>query len=160
MPLMFVQGILMPRFTVAMAGVMLIGREFYRFGYLDKDGPSSTIRELGAVPLNAAGFLLINSLAFFVLKRQIGGFFTRRKFVRYFTTTHYDKRMEKVVKEHDWAAKGIQVGKKEPTLLPMHPSIMLDMAAKLRQAEDAAKTPEQRSREKARNVLPDIGHNS
>jgi len=59
----------MPRFTVAMASVMLVGREFYRFGYLDKDGPSSTIREMGAVPLNAAGFLLINSLAFFVLKR-------------------------------------------------------------------------------------------
>ena len=52
-----------------MASVMLIGRELYRFGYLDKDGPSSKVREAGAIPLNAAGVFLIGSMAFFVLKR-------------------------------------------------------------------------------------------
>mmetsp|Transcript_25345 Transcript_25345/g.29762 ORF Transcript_25345/g.29762 Transcript_25345/m.29762 type:complete len:110 (-) Transcript_25345:193-522(-) len=69
LPLLFVQGAFMPRFTTAMASVMLIGREFYRFGYLTKEGPSSVIREIGAVPLNAAGFFLINSMAFVALKR-------------------------------------------------------------------------------------------
>ena len=59
----------MPRFATGMAGVMLIGRELYRFGYLDKDGPSSKVREAGAIPLNAAGVFLIGSMAFFVLKR-------------------------------------------------------------------------------------------
>jgi len=81
----------MPRFAAAMAGVMLVGREFYRFGYLGKQGPNSKIRELGAVPLNAAGFLLINALAFFALKRRTGDFFARRKFVRRFTHNHFDK---------------------------------------------------------------------
>ena len=69
LPLLFVQGIWMPRFATGMAGVMLIGRELYRFGYLDKDGPSSKVREAGAIPLNAAGVFLIGSMAFFVLKR-------------------------------------------------------------------------------------------
>ena len=73
-----------------MAGIMLVGREFYRFGYLDKDGPSSKIREIGAVPLNAAEFFLIGATAFVVLKRQTGGFFSRRKFVRKRTWSHYD----------------------------------------------------------------------
>ena len=85
---------------------MLIGRELYRFGYLTKEGPSSRIREAGAIPLNAAGFFLIGGAALSVLKRQTGGFFARRKSVRYFTTTHYDVRMEKVVKDAEFAAKG------------------------------------------------------
>ena len=69
LPLLFVQGIFMPRFTVAMAAVTLVGREFYRFGYIDKDGPSSKVREIGAVSLNAAGIFLAISAAMVVLKR-------------------------------------------------------------------------------------------
>jgi len=42
----------------------------------------------------------------------------------------------------------------------MHPSIMLHMARIQKIREDAAKTPEQKAREKQQNVLPDIGHNS
>ena len=112
----------MPRFSAAMAGVMLVGREFYRFGYLDKDGPSSKIREIGAVPLNAAGFFLITSLAFIAAKRRTGDFFSRRKFVRRFTHTHYDKHMEQVLKEEGWAKQGL--GKKEEAMLPGHPKIL------------------------------------
>ena len=106
LPLLFVQGIFAPRFSAGMAATMLIGRELYRFGYLTKEGPSSRIREAGAIPLNAAGFFLIGGAALSVLKRQTGGFFARRKSVRYFTTTHYDVRMEKVVKDAEFAAKG------------------------------------------------------
>ena len=91
LPLLFVQGVFMPRFSTLMATTMLIGREFYRFGYLDRDGPSSRVREVGAVALNAAGIFLIASSALVVLKRQTGGFFSRRKFVRRFTMNHYDK---------------------------------------------------------------------
>lgn len=52
-----------------MAAVMLVGREFYRFGYLDKHGPSSVVREIGAVALNAAGIFVTASAALVVLKR-------------------------------------------------------------------------------------------
>ena len=89
----------MPRFSTMMATTMLLGREFYRFGYLDRDGPSSRVREVGAVALNAAGIFLIASAALVVLKRQTGGFFSRRKFVRRFTMNHYDKQLEKVQKD-------------------------------------------------------------
>ena len=34
LPALFIQGMFMPRFAATMAGVMLVGREFYRFGYL------------------------------------------------------------------------------------------------------------------------------
>ena len=88
----------MPRFTAAMATVVLFGRELYRFGYLTKEGPSSKIRELGAVPLNAAEFFVIGSVSCYLFKRWSGGFFSRRKLVRRFTTTAYDKRMEEVMK--------------------------------------------------------------
>ena len=119
MPLLLFQGVFTPRFAAAMGGVMLLGRELYRFGYLDKDGPSSKVREMGAVPLNAAGFFLIGATTFAVLKRQTGGFFSRRKTVRRFTMTHYDLELEKVNKKLDLAERG--VGYKPRALLPMHP---------------------------------------
>lgn len=112
----------MPRFAAGMAATMLVGREFYRFGYLDKQGPSSKVREVGAVALNAAGFLLINSVLFYTLKRQTGGFFSRRKFVRYWTHGHYEVQLEKVQKATELARKG--VGKKQKPMLPMHPTIL------------------------------------
>lgn len=122
LPLLFVQGMFLPRFAATMAGVMFVGREFYRFGYLDRDGPSSKIREIGAIPLNIAGILLISSVAGFVWRRQMGGFISRRKTVRRFTTNHYDIRMEKVEKELDLIKKGVVT--KKPTMLPMHPKII------------------------------------
>jgi len=118
----------MPRFSASMAAVVLVGRELYRFGYLTKEGPSSPIRELGAVPLNAAEFLLIGSVSFYLFKRFSGKFFSNRKSVRYFTDSHYDKQMEKVIKEIDLAKRGLT--RKKPTLLPMHPFIMESMTEK------------------------------
>ena len=128
-----------------MAFTMLVGREFYRFGYLTKEGPSSHVREVGAVALNAAGVLLVGSTALCVLKRQTGGFFSRRKQVRYFTHTHYDVRMEKVVKETDFTAKGYD--RQPPSMLPMHPKIIEDMEEKRAIARNALKTPLEKKRE-------------
>ena len=139
LPLIFVQGVFMPRFTTAMAATMFVGREFYRFGYLDKHGPSSRVREVGAVALNAAGVFLLLSSAFVVLKRQTGGFFSRRNFVRRFTMNQYDKKLEKVVKDAENAAKGY--GLKPKTMLPMHPKIMEDMEERRAIARNALKTP-------------------
>lgn len=96
----------MPRFSAGMAFTMLVGREFYRFGYLSKEGPSSQVREVGAIALNVAGIALVGMSALCVLKRQTGGFFAKRKSVRYFTHTPYDVRMEKVVKDAEFTAKG------------------------------------------------------
>ena len=112
----------MPRFSATMAGVVLLGRELYRFGYLTKEGPSSPIREIGAVPLNAAEFLVIGSVSFYLFKRYSGSFFANRKIVKYFTHNHYDRRMEEIIKKADLAKKGLAVRK--PAMLPMHPSIL------------------------------------
>ena len=138
----------MPRFTASMAAVMLVGREFYRFGYLDKNGPSSKVREVGAVALNAAGIFVTLSAVMVVLKRQTGGFFSRRKFVRRFTHTFYDTRMEKVLKDAELAAKGF-VPNKPVTLLPMHPKIIEQMQEKRAIAANAAKTPMEKRKEAA-----------
>lgn len=126
LPLMFVQGIFLPRFTASMAAVVFVGRELYRIGYVTKEGPSSKIRELGALPLNAAEFLLIGSVSFYLFKRWSGGFFSRRKIVRRFTFTPFEKRMEEVVKKLDLEKKGH--GRKQPAMIPMHPRIMAQMA--------------------------------
>lgn len=122
LPLMFVQGIFLPRFTASMATVVLVGRELYKYGYLTKEGPSSKIREMGALPLNAAEFFVIGSVPFFLFKRWSGGFFARRKFVRYFTFNAYDRRMEEVAKRLDLEKRGLT--RKQPSMLPMHPKIV------------------------------------
>ena len=129
----------MPRAAACMGGIVLIGRELYRFGYMTKEGPSSKIREAGALPLNAAEFLLICSVGGFCLKRWTGGFFSRRKFVRKFTHTHYDVRLAEVEKELGWAKKGF--GPKKPSMLPMHPKIMEAMADKRSIAAKETMTP-------------------
>ena len=138
-----------------MAGVMIVGRELYRHGYHDRHGPSSKVREAGAVPLNAAGFFLISSLAFIALKRQTGAFFGRRKFVRYFTHTPYDKHMEEVVKKADWAKKGIS--EKAKPMLPMHPKIMEYMEEVQAKRRGDAMSPLEKRRKEEMEKLPNIG---
>lgn len=60
--------------------------------------------------------------------------------------------MEKVIKEHEWKVKGI--GKKEPSMLPMHPDIMYEMSKK-QLARDEIK-PEELARKKKESTIPDI----
>lgn len=95
-----------------------MGREFYRFGYLSKEGASSKIREMGALPLNAAEFFMIGSLGFIYLRYKTGAFVLRRKIIKRFTTTHYDVRFAEIEKEAEKAANS---WRKEEAMLPMHP---------------------------------------
>ena len=46
----------------------------------------------------------------------------RRKIVQYFTTTHYDVRLEKIMKDAENAKKARW--KKKDSMLPMHPKII------------------------------------
>jgi hypothetical protein len=59
MPLVLLGGIFRPRFTLAMSGVIIVGRGLYQAGYMSTEGPNSRIREMGAIPLNAAEFFLV-----------------------------------------------------------------------------------------------------
>ena len=99
MPLLLVGGLFNARFVASMAGVVLIGREFYRFGYLSKQGPNSAIREAGAIPLNVAEISMACALSLVYLKYRVGPFFARRKFVQRFTKTRYDKKYAEVMEE-------------------------------------------------------------
>lgn len=81
MPLMLVNGLFLPRFTATMGCVVLVGRELYRYGYMTKHGPNSGIRELGALPLNAAEILILGSLLFVYARYKFGPFVSRRKIV-------------------------------------------------------------------------------
>jgi hypothetical protein len=121
MPLTLVAGVFFPRFVVGCTSVVLVGREFYRQGYLTKDGPNSFIRELGAIPLNMAEISMILALGLVWLKYKTGAFFLRRKFVRRFTWTAFDKRMEELQKQSEKAARSWTP---EESLGPMHPKIM------------------------------------
>ena len=99
MSLMLLNGIFFPKFTATMGCIVFVGRELYRYGYMSKDGPNSTIRELGAVPLNAAEFLIIGGLLFTMSRYMFGPFIARRKIVQRFTTTPYDKHLKEVIKK-------------------------------------------------------------
>ena len=81
LPLLFVGGIFKPRLAASVAGVVFVGREFYRIGYLTKEGPSSVIREIGAVPVNVSEIFLILGISSIYLRRRFGSFFENRKFV-------------------------------------------------------------------------------
>ena len=146
----------MPRFATAMGSVMLVGREFYRFGYHDKNGASSKVRELGAIPLNIAGVLLMGSLGLVAAKRRTGDFWGRRKFVRYFTHNHADSRLEEVIKKAENAKKGIV--KKTVPMLPMHPMILEEMEEKRSLKRGDGMTPSERKRKMEREALPNIKH--
>jgi len=47
-------GVFYPRASLAFGSVILVGRELYRYGYMTNQGPNSSIREVGAFPLNIA----------------------------------------------------------------------------------------------------------
>ena len=121
MPLTLIGGIFFPRFIVGSTSVVLVGRELYRFGYMSKDGPNSKLRELGAYPLNIAEIFMILSLGLVYLKYKTGAFFLRRKIVKRFSWTTYDKRFEELEKE---AAKAKSSWIPEESLGPMHPKVM------------------------------------
>jgi hypothetical protein len=62
-----------------MGMVVLVGREFYRYGYTSNDGPNSRIREMGAIPLNAAESFLLCGIILMGARYSLGGFLKRRK---------------------------------------------------------------------------------
>ena len=62
-PTLLFGGFFFPRFATGLGSVILVGREFYRAGYMSNDGPNSKIREIGAIPLNVAEMLLMVSIA-------------------------------------------------------------------------------------------------
>ena len=97
MPTFLISGFFFPRFTTSMGLVVLVGRELYRYGYTSKDGPNSNIREYGAYPLNIAELLCLFAVFLGFSKCRFGGFFSRRKIVRYFTHSHYDIELEKLI---------------------------------------------------------------
>jgi len=96
LPLVFVNGIFFPRMTAGLCGVVFVGRELYRIGYMSKDGPNSKIREIGAIPLNVSELFLTLSVVFCLLRYQFGGFVSRRRIVQYFSKSHMDKQLEKM----------------------------------------------------------------
>ena len=107
-----------------MASVVLVGREFYRFGYRSKHGPDSAIREAGAIPLNLAELSMIGVLSLVYLKYRVGPFFGRRKIVQRFTKTRYDKAYEDVLDEiQNPRAQSYYMYRKARALLPLDPRI-------------------------------------
>jgi len=166
MPLTLVGGIFFPRFTFGCTSVVLVGRELYRFGYMSKDGPNSKIRELGAYPLNIAEIFMILSLGAVYLKYKTGAFFLRRKAVRRFTHTTYDKRFEELEKE---AEKAKNNWFPEEVMGPMHPQIMRQVMQFRPDSElknlvghvepDVERRLLNLKRRELKNVLPNIANN-
>ena len=166
MPLTLVGGIFLPRFTFGCTSVVLVGRELYRFGYMSKDGPNSKIRELGAYPLNIAEILMILSLGVVYLKYKTGAFFLRRKVVRRFTHTTYDKRFEELEKV---AEKAKNNWYPEEVMGPMHPKIMRKVMQFRPDSElkdlvghvepDVERRLLNLKRRELKNVLPNIANN-
>ena len=166
MPLTLVGGIFFPRFTFGCTSVVLVGRELYRFGYMSKDGPNSKIRELGAYPLNIAEIFMILSLGAVYLKYKTGAFFLRRKAVRRFTHTTYDKRFEELEKE---AEKAKNNWFPEEVMGPMHPKIMRQVMQFRPDSElknlvghvepDVERRLLNLKRRELKNVLPNIANN-
>ena len=81
MPALLVNGIFFPKFSASIGMCVIIGREFYRYGYMTNDGPNSKIREIGAIPLNVAEISLYLGLALIISRYFFGGFFSRRKLI-------------------------------------------------------------------------------
>lgn len=160
MPLLLVGGVFNPRWTASAAGVVLVGRELYRFGYLSKHGPNSTIREAGAIPLNAAELSMIGALGLVYLKHRAGPFFARRKIVQRFTKTHYDKKYAEVMEEiKNPRPLSYYMHRKQRSLLPFDPRIKQQEFEK-RQEENrplpGELSPAERKRRTGQAKLPDI----
>ena len=83
-------------------------------------------------------------------------FFLRRKMIRRFTHTSYDKHMEEVVKKADWAKRGIAA--KPKPMLPMHPKIIEDMEEVRARRRGDEMTPLELKRKREREQLPRIGY--
>lgn len=97
MPSFFISGLFFPLFTTYLGSIVLVGRELYRYGYTTNDGPNSDIREYGAYPLNISELLCIFAILLGFAKTRFGGFASRRKIVRYFSKSQYDKELEKII---------------------------------------------------------------
>ena len=86
----------MPRFFGAMGATVIVGRELYRYGYMTNDGPNSRVREAGAIPLNAAEFFMVLAVGGLALQYLFGPFFSRRNFVKRFTMSKIDRKIDYV----------------------------------------------------------------
>ena len=89
-PAILINGLFVPKVTIALGSVIIVGRELYRYGYMTNQGPNSHIRELGAVPLNIAEISLILSMLVICSRYFIGPFFGRRRFIQRFTKSSMD----------------------------------------------------------------------
>eukprot|EP00347_Sterkiella_histriomuscorum_P021275 403334577 len=99
LPALLINGLFFPKFSASMGLVVLVGRELYRYGYMSNDGPNSKIRELGAVPLNAAEMFLLGGIGLMALRYNMGGFIKRRKLVQRWTMKPIDRKIQEVIKE-------------------------------------------------------------
>lgn len=82
-----------------MGATVLVGRELYRYGYMTNDGPNSSIREAGAIPLNVAEMLMIVGIAGIMTGYLFGPFMRNRKLVKRFTMSKIDRKTEEVIKK-------------------------------------------------------------
>ena len=153
---MFVGGIFQPRFTASLGVVVICGRELYRWGYLSKDGPNSHIRELGAIPLNAAEIFLILGFASIYTRMRYEGLLRNRKFYKRLFTQKINGTVEKVSKDIENAKNSpIKIWRDSRSLLPLHPQIL----------NQGIKLPTERGMPgeispTAKKSLPNIPHNS
>ena len=85
MPMLLVNGFFFPRITAALGSVVLGGRELYRVGYMSPEGPTSKIREMGAMPLNIAELLMLLSMTGIFIRYQFGGLLRNRNFYKRLT---------------------------------------------------------------------------
>ena len=122
MPLLLVGGIFQPRFTCCLGSVVIVGREFYRWGYLTKYGPNSFIRELGAIPLNVAEILLILGIGSLYPRMRYSGLFKNRKLYKKLFQQKIDSHLVEVNKEiENNKHSSIRNWRNNRSLLPMHP---------------------------------------
>lgn len=140
-----------------MGSVIIVGRELYRWGYLSKDGPNSHIRELGAIPLNAAEIFLVLGFASLYFRMRYEGLLRNRKLFKRLFTQKIDGSVEKMTKEIENNNNSpIKQWRDSRSLLPMHPLIM-----KQTQSIPTEKgMPGDISPNHARNVMPNFPNNS
>lgn len=131
MPLLLISGVFLQKSTIFLASTTLIGRELYRWGYY-KEGPTSKIREVGAVSHNAASVLMMLGLGFVFIRHKTGSFLSNRKIVKRFTHTLYDKKLEGVKKEIEDSTKSWAIARRLRPVLPLHPRVMGTEAADIR----------------------------
>ncbi len=96
-PLLLIGGLFIPRFSAGLGTVVLFGRELYRYGYMTNEGANSHIRELGAIPLNAAEFFMMVGIGVIAWKYFFGQFFRNRNFIKRITMSKIDRKTEEVL---------------------------------------------------------------